>query len=331
MRAMVLEQPGQPLTLKQIDDPVPGDEQALVQIEACAVCRTDLHILDGELPNPTYPIIPGHQVVGTVIEAPGDGLLKPGERVGVPWLGFTCQHCVYCLRGQENLCDNARFTGFHINGGFAEQLVAHERFCLSLQSDVRAIDIAPLLCAGLIGYRALSMTGGFERVGLYGFGAAAHIVAQILESEGRPFFAFTRPDDTSSQAFAMELGAAWSGGSDRQPPATLDAAIIFAPVGALVPAALKAVRKGGLVVCAGIHMSDIPAFPYELLWGERTVRSVANLTRADGVGFLELTRKVPIRTHVSSYDLEDANQALEDLRLGRINGSAVLVTDTNNP
>ena len=324
MRAMVLNGPGQPLQLKQLATPSPGEGEVLVQTEACAVCRTDLHIVDGELPGAHYPIVPGHQVVGR-IAASGDTDFRVGARVGIPWLGATCGECDFCRRDRENLCDAARFTGFDRDGGYAEFLCADGRFCLPMDSGADPVVVAPLLCAGLIGYRALGMTGDAHHVGLYGFGAAAHILAQVLRHQRRSFSAFTRPGDVEAQRFAGELGAHWAGGSDEAPPDPLDAAIIFAPVGALLPTALQHVRKGGVVVCGGIHMSDIPSFPYRHLWGERVVRSVANLTRRDGEEFLRLAAEIPISANVKGYRLEEANDALDDLRGGRLTGSAVLV------
>jgi propanol-preferring alcohol dehydrogenase len=292
------------------------------------VCRTDLHIVDGEVPPPRLPLIPGHQIVGTVLEVgPETPAVEVGARVGVPWLGWACGQCRFCLSGRENLCDRARFTGLDVDGGYAERTVADARFCLRLPEGFSDLEAAPLLCAGLIGYRALRRAGDAQRLGLYGFGASAHLVCQVAVFEGRSVFAFTRPGDAETQAFARELGAAWAGDSDQAPPEQLDAAIIFAPVGALVPAALRAVSKGGTVVCAGIHMSDIPAFPYALLWGERALCSVANLTRVDGRELLDLAPRVPLRAHRSDYPLSSANQALDDLRSGRLEGAAVLVVD----
>jgi propanol-preferring alcohol dehydrogenase len=326
MEAMVLsDSPG---VLRRVDRPPPrpGTGQVLIRVSACAVCRTDLHIVDGELGSPKLPLIPGHEIVGVVVEAgPQASRFQPGDRVGVPWLGWTCGTCAYCLAGRENLCDRARFTGYQIDGGFAGLTVADERFCFSVPATYSAVEVAPLLCAGLIGFRALRLAGDAARVGLYGFGAAAHIVAQVARHQGRQVFAFTRPGDTAAAELALGLGAAWAGGSDTPPPAPLDAAIIFAPVGALVPVALRAVVKGGTVVCGGIHMSDIPSFPYSTLWGERTVRSVANLTRADAADFLALAPLVPVRTTTVTYPLSDANRALDDLRGGRLVGAAVLV------
>ena len=326
MRAMILESPGEPLRAAEVPTPEPGPEQVLLQVHACAVCRTDLHVVDGELPDPKLPLIPGHQIVGSVVRS-GESVdrFATGDRVGVPWLGFTDNSCRYCLTGRENLCDNARFTGYQIDGGYAEYTVADQRFCFPIPEGYPDLQAAPLLCAGLIGYRSFRMTGDAERLGLYGFGAAAHIIAQVAEHQGRKVFAFTSPGDTETQQFARELGAVWAGDSTQPPPEELDAAIIFAPVGALVPAALRVVAKGGVVVCAGIHMSDIPSFPYEILWGERVVRSVANLTRRDGEEFLTLTPKVPVHTEVMPFPLEEANEALHALRAGEIRGAAVLV------
>lgn len=325
MRAMVLEAVGERLRSREWPEPEPGPEQVRVRVAACAVCRTDLHVVDGELPQPKLPLVLGHEVVGRVerVGARVRGLV-PGQRVGVPWLGWTCGECRYCRRGQENLCARARFTGYQLDGGYAEYLVAHERACLALPEGYGDEEAAPLLCAGLIGYRSLRLAGEAERVGLYGFGAAAHVLAQVLRWQGRRVFAFTRPGDEEAQAFARELGAEWAGGSDRLPPEELDAALLFAPVGALVPAALRAVARGGTVVCGGIHMSDVPSFPYSLLWGERGVRSVANLTRQDAVEFLALAPRVPVRTQVQVYPLEAANEALAALRAGQVRGAAVL-------
>jgi alcohol dehydrogenase, propanol-preferring len=328
MRAMVLDLPGKPLRAAEVPVPEPGPEQVLLQVHACAVCRTDLHVVDGELPDPKLPLIPGHQIVGTV-EAVGEQVERfaVGDRVGVPWLGYTDGSCRYCLAGRENLCDNARFTGWQVDGGYAGYAVADHRYCFPLPEGYPDLQAAPLLCAGLIGYRSLRMAGDAERLGLYGFGASAHIVAQVAVHQGRKVFAFTSPGRTETQRFALDLGAAWAGGSDQAPPEELDAAIIFAPVGALVPTALRAVAKGGVVVCAGIHMSDIPSFPYEILWGERVVRSVANLTRRDGEEFLALAPEVPVRTQTTSFPLEEANDALKALREGKLRGAAVLVVD----
>jgi len=327
MLAMILNKPKQPLQLVRLPDPVPGKGQLLLKVHACGVCRTDLHVVDGELTEPNLPIIPGHQIVGTVIEA-GENATRYsiGDRVGVPWLGWSCGQCRYCVSGAENLCDSAGYTGYQINGGFAEMCVADERFCFPIPVDYPDLQTAPLLCAGLIGYRALSMAGDGKRLGFYGFGAAAHILIQVAGYQKRQVYAFTRPGNIESQEFAKKLGAAWAGAADEMPPEPLDAAIIFAPVGELVPAALKAVVKGGIVVCAGIHMSDIPSFPYSILWGERVIRSVANLTRRDGEEFMALAPKVPVKTEVHPYPLAEANQALDDLRHGKFNGAAVIVT-----
>jgi propanol-preferring alcohol dehydrogenase len=299
-----------------------GPGQVLVRVDACGVCRTDLHVVDGELPEPKLPLVPGHQIVGRVVE---DGeRFAAGDRVGIPWLGWTCGECRYCLSGRENLCDRARFTGYQLDGGYAELVAADERFCFPLPEGFDDLQAAPLLCAGLIGYRSLRLAGDADRLGLYGFGASAHIVAQVALHEGRRVFAFTRTGDDRAQAFARELGAEWAGSSEEAPPEELDAAIIFAPVGALVPAALAVVAKGGSVVCAGIHMSEIPSFPYDLLWGERVVRSVANLTRRDGEEFLALAPHVPVRTEVETSPLTGANEALAALRAGEVRGAAVL-------
>jgi propanol-preferring alcohol dehydrogenase len=326
MLAMRLHMTGHPLEPDQLPCPQPGRGQVLVQVEACAVCRTDLHVVDGDLPRPRLPVTPGHEVAGR-IAALGDAVagLQVGDRVGVPWLGATCGTCCWCRAGQENLCPEARFTGYTLDGGYAEYMVADQRYCLPLPDAYSAVEAAPLLCAGLIGYRCLCKAGEGRLLGLYGFGAAAHIVAQIARFQGRRIFAFTRPGDRAAQEFALHLGAEWAGDSDRTPPELLDAAIIFAPVGALVPAALRAVRPGGVVVCGGIHMSDIPAFPYELLWRERRIESVANLTRRDGVEFMEIAPRIPVHTHTRTYPLAEANQALADLREGRLQGAAVLV------
>jgi alcohol dehydrogenase, propanol-preferring len=317
MKAMVLDAPGRPLREAELPEPEPAPGHVLLEVRACAVCRTDLHVADGELPDPKLPLVLGHQIVGVTDD---------GRRLGVPWLGWTDQTCRYCRTGRENLCDRARFTGYQLDGGYAERVVADERYCFPIPDGYADADAAPLLCAGLIGYRSLRLAGDAERVGLYGFGASAHIVAQVARHQGRRVFAFTRPGDTEGQAFARELGAEWAGGSDDAPPEELDAAILFAPAGELVPTALRTLAKGGVVVCAGIHMSEIPAFPYELLWGERQIRSVANLTRADGEEFLALAPRVPVRTHVETFPLADANEALDRLRSGRIRGAAVLTT-----
>lgn len=329
MRAMVLNTPGSPLQEVDLPIPTPNAEQVLIRVHTCGVCRTDLHVVDGELTQPKLPLIPGHQIVGTVVSHGGNtsGAFPVGTRVGVPWLGQTCNHCRYCLSGRENLCDQAQFTGYQLDGGYAEYMVADERFCFPIPEGFPDLQAAPLLCAGLIGYRSLMMTGDAQRIGLYGFGAAAHIVIQTALYQGRQVFAFTRAGDAEGQQFARELGAVWAGSSAEMPPELLDAAIIFAPVGALVPAALKSVAKGGVVVCAGIHMSDIPSFAYELLWGERVLRSVANLTRRDGAEFLSLAPKVPIQTHIEAFPLRAANEALKALRSGKIHGAAVLVID----
>ena len=329
MRAMILtSQPGL-LEETEVPPPEPAAGQVLLQVHACGVCRTDLHIVDAELTEPKLPLVPGHQIVGRVAGV-GDGIDWPavGDRVGVPWLGWTCGECRFCLSGRENLCPRARFTGYDLDGGYAERAVADARYCFPIPEGYPDLQAAPLLCAGLIGYRALRLSGDAERLGLYGFGAAAHVVAQVARWEGRRVLAFTRPGDEAGQAFALELGAEWVGSVSDPPPEELDAAIIFAPAGELVPAALAAVARGGTVVCAGIHMSDIPSFPYELLWGERTLRSVANLTRRDGTEFLELAPRVPVRTRVESFTLTEANEALRRLRGGEIRGAAVLAVET---
>ncbi len=326
MRAMVLTQPGKPLELRELPAPRPGPGQLLLRVRCCAVCRTDLHLVDGELPSPKLPVIPGHEIVGEVVAA-GDGAerFEPGQRVGVPWLGWTCGECSHCRAGRENLCENARFHGYTLDGGFAELTVADHRYAFPLPPGYGDVEAAPLLCAGLIGYRTYRLAGEeIDRLGLYGFGAAAHIVAQIAVHQGRKVFAFTRPGDTAAQEFARALGAVWAGGSDETPPQELDAALIFAPVGPLIPAALRAVRAGGVVVSGGIHMSDIPSFPYRILWQERVVRSVANLTRRDGDELLALAPKVPIRTHTEVLPLADANLALDRLRAGDVEGALVL-------
>lgn len=328
MRAMILDVPGEPLRVAEVPVPEPGEGQLLLRVHCCAVCRTDLHVVDGELPDPRLPLIPGHQIVGAVEKIGGRaGSFTVGDRVGVPWLGWTDGECRYCLSGRENLCENARFTGYQIDGGYAEYAVAEARFCFPIPEGFPDLQAAPLLCAGLIGHRSLRFAGDAQRLGLYGFGASAHIVAQVAAHEGRRVFAFTSPHDEEAQEFARELGAEWAGSSEEAPPEELDAAIIFAPVGALVPAALRAVARGGTVVCAGIHMSDIPSFPYEILWGERSVRSVANLTRQDGLDFLALAPEVPVRTAVVPFPLEEANEALAALRGGHVRGAAVLVVD----
>jgi propanol-preferring alcohol dehydrogenase len=322
---MVLERQRQPLRLADLPEPEPAPGQVLLDVRACGVCRTDLHILDGELTEPKLPLVPGHQVVG-VVRAAGEGAERfaPGDRVGVPWLGWTDGSCRYCRGGRENLCDNARFTGYDLDGGYAEAAVADERFCFPIPAGYPDLQAAPLLCAGLIGYRALRLVGEAERIGFYGFGAAAHILCQVAVHEGRRVFAFTREGDEETQAFARELGAEWAGGSQEAPPEELDGAIVFAPVGALMTAALRASAKGARIISAGIHMSDIPSFPYADLWEERALGSVANLTRQDGEEFIALAPRVPVRTEVSVYPLEEANRALEDLRAGRFRGAAVL-------
>jgi len=326
MWAMVLNTIGEPLRRTELPDPIPGPGEIRARVLACGVCRTDLHVVDGELPDPRTPIIPGHEIVGR-IDAIGAGVegLKVGDRVGVPWLGHTCGVCPYCASQRENLCDTPQFTGYTRNGGFATAVVADARFAFPLGETGEDVALAPLLCAGLIGWRSLVLAGAGERLGVYGFGAAGHIVAQVARWQGREVYAFTSPGDGKTQAFARSLGAVWAGGSDEAPPELLDAAIIYAPVGRLVPLALKAVRKGGRVVCAGIHMSDIPSFPYADLWEERQILSVANLTRQDGVDFLTLAPKIGLVTHTTPYALADANQALADLRAGRFEGAAVLV------
>ena len=322
MRAMVFTAPGRPLEARDLPDPEPGPGEALMRVLACGVCRTDLHLLDGEVDVPRAPRVLGHQIVGEVLAGEG---FEPGARVGVPWLGWTDGTCRFCRAGRENLCPAAEFTGRDRDGGFAQRAVADARFCFPIPAGYPALQAAPLLCAGLIGHRTLRLAGDPERLGIYGFGAAAHIVAQVARHEGRRVFAFTSPGDAATQAFARELGAEWAGGSDQAPPEPLDAALIFAPVGALVPAALRAVDRGGTVVCGGIHMSDIPAFRYALLWEERTLRSVANLTRRDGDEFLALAPRVPVRTEVTEYPLERTGDALADLRAGRYRGAGVVL------
>ncbi|GLI37441.1 zinc-dependent alcohol dehydrogenase family protein [Geobacter hydrogenophilus] len=326
MRAMIFDGSGKPLRLAEVPVPEPGPGEVLLKVHACGICRTDLHIVDGELAEPKLPLIPGHQIVGSVVRSgAGVGRFAEGTRVGVPWLGATCGTCRHCRSGRENLCDHALFTGYQRNGGFAEYTVADVRFCFPIPDGYPDLQAAPLLCAGLIGYRSLTMAGDAERLGVYGFGAAAHIVTQVARFQGRQVFAFTRSGDAKGQAFAREMGAVWAGSAEERPPDELDAAIIFAPAGELVPAALRAVGKGGIVVCGGIHMSDIPRFPYDILWGERSIRSVANLTRRDGAEFLSLAPRVPVRTEVQPYPLEAANEALADLRRGAIRGAGVLV------
>lgn len=328
MRAMLFRERGRPLQLEDVPIPTPTAEQVLIKVHACAVCRTDLHIVDGELPDPKLPLIPGHEIVGTIVQR-GTHVdrFTEGDRVGVPWLGWTCGQCGYCRTGRENLCDQARFTGYQIDGGYANYAVADQRFCFPIPASYHDLQAAPLLCAGLIGYRSLVMAGDAQRLGIYGFGAAAHIMAQVAGIQGRAVYAFTRPGDVAAQQFARDMGAAWVGASDEQPPELLDAAIIFAPVGALVPQALRAVAKGGVVVCGGIHMSEIPAFSYDLLWGERVLRSVANLTRRDGEEFLALASTLPIHTDMQPFPLNAANEALTMLRRGHLRGAAVLAID----
>ncbi|HTJ97134.1 MAG TPA: zinc-dependent alcohol dehydrogenase family protein [Rhodocyclaceae bacterium] len=332
MKAMLLDHPGAALRLVDMPLPEPGPGCVQIRVEACGVCRTDLHLIDGELPNAIYPMIPGHEIIGRVSRIADDVIgFKVGQRVGVPWLGSTCGECSYCRSGRENLCDSARFTGCQIFGGYAEYTVANARYCFPLPQSPDASQLAPLMCAGLIGYRALQLAGKAHVVGLYGFGAAAHILAQVLGHQGRDFIAFTRPGDMASQNFAYHLGALWAGDSNMQPPMKIGAAIIFAPEGSLVPLALGHVEKGGRIVCAGIHMSDIPAFPYAALWGERSIGSVANLTREDGTEFLSLAASIPIHTSVQRFELQDANVAIEKLRHGEIQGAAVLVTGAISP
>jgi propanol-preferring alcohol dehydrogenase len=322
---MRLHRPGAQLIAEQRPLPTPQPGQLLLRVRACGVCRTDLHVVDGDLPFLGAPLVPGHEIVGEVV-AQGDGVSLPlGTRLGVPWLGYTCGKCEFCLRGEENLCDCARFTGYHLDGGYAEHVVADARYCFELPQAMDDAHVAPLLCAGLIGYRSWRFARDAQRLGIYGFGAAAHIVAQVARWHGQEIYAFTRPGDARAQQFATDLGACWAGDSDKQPPVQLDAAIIFASVGALVPAALRALRKGGTLVCGGIHMSDIPAMPYSLLWGERSIRSVANLTRRDGVEFLALAARIPVDTQIEAFALADANDALERLRNGALTGAAVLV------
>lgn len=326
MRAMLFTGVGRPLQLTEMPIPEPGPGQLLLKVHACGICRTDLHIIDGELTEPKLPLIPGHQIVGSVVAAgPGGGRFQSGARVGVPWLGSTCGTCHYCQSGRENLCDAPRFTGYQIDGGFAEYTVADSRFCFPIPAGYPDLQAAPLLCAGLIGYRSLVMAGEGPRLGIYGFGAAAHLVTQVARFQGREVYAFTRAGDAAGQEFARRMGARWAGSAEQRPPEELDAAIIFAPAGELVPAALRVVRKGGVVVCGGIHMSEIPAFSYDLLWGERSLRSVANLTRQDGEEFLALAPRIPIQTEATAYPLAAANEALEDLRRGAFCGAAVVV------
>jgi len=332
MRAMVIDKPGQPLQLRDLPKPKPGRGQLLVRVNSCAVCRTDLHVVDGELPNPKLPLILGHQIVGRVEEIGEEdstfeirnSKFAVGDRVGIPWLGWTDGDCAYCRSNRENLCDNARFTGYTIDGGYAEFTVADARYCFHLPDRYNDVEVAPLLCAGLIGYRSYRKTGDARRLGMYGFGNAAHLIAQIAVYEGRDLFIFTRPSDKATQQAAKKLGAVWAGGSDEMPPEKLDAAIIFASVGPLVPAALRALAKGGVVVCGGIHMTDIPSFPYADLWEERVITSVANLTRRDGDEFLEIAPRVPVKTHTETFPLEQANTALDRFRAGKLKGTAVL-------
>jgi len=323
---MVLEKAGEPLRLTELAVPAPGPTQVLVNVHACAVCRTDLHVVDGELTQPKLPLVPGHEIVGTVAHV-GEAVNRfgIGERVGVPWLGWTCGRCCYCRGGQENLCDRAQFTGYTLDGGYAEYTVADQRFCFPIPDLYANAEAAPLLCAGLIGYRSLRKAGSGKRLGIYGFGAAAHIITQVARYQQREIYAFTRPGDVEAKKFALDLGAAWAGDSNEMPPVGLDAAIIFAPIGAIVPQALQAVRKGGIVVCAGIHMSEIPSFPYSILWEERSICSVANLTRRDGDEFMALAPCIPVRTEVQVFSLEEANSALIRLRTGKVQGAAVLV------
>jgi propanol-preferring alcohol dehydrogenase len=329
LRAMVLHRAGEALRLVEWPRPEAGAGQILIRVHVCGICRTDLHVLDGDLTEPVLPLALGHQIVGRVVAVgPGVTGFRAGDRVGVPWLGWTCGQCSYCASGRENLCAHARYTGYQLQGGYSEYTVADHRYCFPIPEGYPDIQAAPLLCAGLIGYRSLVMTGDARRLGLYGFGAAAHIVAQVARKQGREVYAFTRADDRDSQRFARQLGAVWTGDSSQRPPEELDAAIVFAPVGALVPAALAAVAKGGVVVCAGIHMSDIPSFRYQLLWGERVLRSVANLTRADGEQFLRLAPQIPVHTEVTSFALPDANHALDKLRAGLIQGAGVLIIDS---
>jgi len=324
---MLLEKAGRPLRPVELPIPRPAAGQLLIRVRACAVCRTDLHVVDGELTQPKLPLIPGHEIVGMVEQlSEGAGRFKIGDRVGVPWLGWTCGECAFCRNDQENLCDQAKFTGYTLDGGYAEYTLADQRFCFPIPASYSDAEAAPLLCAGLIGYRSLLKAGNGKRLGIYGFGAAAHIVAQLAKYQQREIYAFTRPGDEEAKKFAIDLGAVWAGGSNEAPPAPLDAAIIFAPVGELVPQALKAVGKGGIVVCGGIHMSDIPSFPYSILWQERSICSVANLTRRDGAEFMALAPKVPVRTEVQTFPLAEANEALARLRGGKLQGAAVLVT-----
>ncbi|HEX4000458.1 MAG TPA: zinc-dependent alcohol dehydrogenase family protein [Pirellulales bacterium] len=328
MKAMLLEQPRQPLRFADVATPTSSPGKLLIRVRACGVCRTDLHVVDGELTQPKFPLVPGHEVVG-IVEAIGDGVqgFSVGARVGVPWLGWTCGQCPYCRAGKENLCDNARFTGYQLDGGYADYVLSDARYCFPIPERFSDVEAAPLLCAGLIGYRSLRLAGDGRKLGFYGFGAAGHIVAQVAAFQKREVYAFVRPGDRAGENFARQLGAVWAGPSDQLPPVELDAAIIFAPVGPLVPTALRAVRKGGIVVCAGIHMSDIPSFPYEILWGERMVRSVANLTRQDGVEFMKIAGEIPLRIETQPFPLSSANEALAALRAGKVHGAAVLVVE----
>ncbi len=326
MKAMVLKKQGERLVEEDLPIPVPGQDQVLIKILACAVCRTDLHVVDGDLKHPKSPLIPGHEIIGEIVQTGARvRQFKAGERVGVPWLGHTCNECHYCRSNHENLCDNAQFTGYDIDGGYAEYTVADARFCFHIPSNYSDEHAAPLMCAGLIGYRSFAMCGDALNIGFYGFGAAAHILIQVANHQGRKIYAFTRKGDKKGQDFARKMGAVWAGNSEEMPPDPLDAAIIFAPAGPLVPLALKAVRKAGVVVCAGIHMSDIPSFPYEILWGERQLKSVANLTRKDGDDFLKIASEMQINTEIHTYPLTEANKALDDLRNGTFNGAAVLI------
>ncbi|MBS0290834.1 MAG: zinc-dependent alcohol dehydrogenase family protein [Proteobacteria bacterium] len=325
MRAMVLDQVGKSLKLQEVPIPTPNADELLIRVNACGICRTDLHIIDGELKNPKLPLIPGHQIIG-VVEACGPSVdaFSVGQRIGIPWLGGSCGHCPYCMQGQENLCDEAKYTGYQLNGGFAEYCVANSRFCFPVPLNYPDLQAAPLFCAGLIGYRALNKIAAAHRVGFYGFGASAHILSQLAVYQGKEVYVFVKKGDLKGQEFARSLGAMWAGSSDEMAPVLLDAVIIFAPDGALIPLALKNIRKGGTVVCAGIHMSDIPSFPYEILWGERHICSVANLTRKDGEVFLKIAPQIPIKTQVNVYPLEKVNEALEDLRMGRFSGAGVI-------
>jgi alcohol dehydrogenase, propanol-preferring len=329
MHAMVLQTPGSPLVYRELPVPMPKPDQVLIKVHACGVCRTDLHVVDGELPDPKLPVIPGHEIVGSVIMT-GESVesFRGGDRIGIPWLGYTCGSCLYCRTGKENLCDHPEFTGYTLHGGYAEFAVADQRYCFALPENYSDTAVAPLLCAGLIGYRSYRAAGeGIERLGIYGFGGAAHIIAQVAAHQGKKVFAFTRPGDLNAQKFALRLGATWAGDSTAMPPEPLDAAIIFAPIGSLIPAALRATIKGGTVVCGGIHMSDIPSFPYQILWEERVVRSVANLTRRDGEELLAIAPQIPVQTEVEVFPLKQANEALARLREGKLQGAAVLVTN----